>query len=81
MIKRREFIIKTAMGAAVLPLTGIAGCRTSGTGISPSGGKVIDANIHLVPSRIKDALAVMDDNDIRYAVLIASISGSGENMY
>ena len=81
MIKRREFIIKTAMGAAVLPLTGIAGCRTSGTGISPSGGKVIDAHIHLVPSRIKDALAVMDDNDIRYAVLIASISGSGENMY
>jgi len=81
MIKRREFIIKTAMGAAAIPLSGLSCSRNTGTGISPAGEKVIDAHIHLVSSRIKDALEVMDENKIRYAVLMASISGAGENLY
>ncbi len=41
-----------------------------------TGGRVIDAHIHLTPGKVKNALQVMDDNSIRYAVLIASISGS-----
>jgi hypothetical protein len=56
MIKRREFIVKTTMGAAAIPLSGISCCGTGETGIKPAGGKVIDAHLHLVPCRIREAL-------------------------
>lgn len=69
------------MGAAAIPLTGLSCSRTAGTGINPEGKKVIDAHIHLVPGRIKEALEVMDENYIRYAVLMASLSGIGEDLY
>jgi hypothetical protein len=81
MIKRREFIVKTAMGAAAVPLSGISCCVTGETGIKLAGGKVIDAHLHLVPCRIRETLKVMDENNISYAILIASISGIGEDLY
>jgi predicted TIM-barrel fold metal-dependent hydrolase len=81
MLKRREFIIKTAMYAAAIHLTGISGCSESEKVNKPAGGKVIDAHIHIVPGKVRKALEVMDDNDIRYAILIASISGTGDNLY
>jgi predicted TIM-barrel fold metal-dependent hydrolase len=81
MLERREFIIKTTMCAAAIHLNVISGCRESEKVIKPAGGKVIDAHIHLVPGKIGKALEVMNDNDIRYAIVIASISGSGDNLY
>jgi predicted TIM-barrel fold metal-dependent hydrolase len=81
MLKRREFIVKTTMCAAAIQLTGISGCGQPGKVIKPVGGKVIDAHLHLVPGKIGKALEVMDDNEISYAILIASISGSGDNLY
>jgi predicted TIM-barrel fold metal-dependent hydrolase len=81
MIKRRNFIVKTVMGAAAIPLSGMLSCGTGERGIKPAGGKVVDAHLHLVPARLRKTLEVMDDNNIRYAVLIASISGVGEKLY
>lgn len=83
MIKRRDFLKLTGMGAAGLSLSGMTGCGTgtSGRGISPVGVKVIDAHIHATPGRIGKTLEIMDGNNIRYALLIASISGIGDNLY
>ena len=81
MIKRRDFIVKTALGAATIPLSGLLNCRNGESGIKPAGGKVIDAHIHVVPGKIGKALDVMDDNKIRYALLIASITDSGKEEY
>ena len=81
MIKRRDFIVKTALGAATIPLSGLLNCRNGESGIKPAGGKVIDAHIHVVPGKIGKALDVMDDNKIRYALLIASIIDSGKEEY
>jgi len=78
---RRKFLVKSTMYAAAIHLTGLSGCRESEKVIKPAGGKVIDAHIHVVPGKIGKALEVMDDNNIRYAIVIASISGSGDNLY
>lgn len=83
MIKRREFIIKTALGAAAIPFVGLPGRGTSQNKQKAGmvGGRVIDEHIHVTPPKVKKALAVMDDNNIRYGVIIASISGSDPNEY
>jgi hypothetical protein len=83
MINRRIFIKQTGMGAAALSLTGLTQCGTSHKELSnaPVGGRVIDAHIHVTPGKVKKALQIMDDNHIRYGVLIASISGSDPNQY
>jgi predicted TIM-barrel fold metal-dependent hydrolase len=83
MINRREFIKRTGMGAAVISLAGMTECRSgrTGTGVKPVGGRVIDAHVHITPGKVKKALEVMDDNGIRYALLIASISGNDNEMY
>jgi hypothetical protein len=83
MINRREFIKRTGMGAAAISMTGLTNCGTSRTGSfsKPAGGRVIDAHIHVTPGKIKKALEIMDDNFIRYGVLIASISGTDPNLY
>jgi len=77
MINRREFIKKTGMGAAAISLAGLTDCGTSqgkqNTRIS--GGRAIDAHIHVTPVKVKKALEVMEDNGICYAVIIPSISG------
>ena len=83
MLIRREFIKKTGLGAAAISLAGIPGCSGSASNISDSatGGKVIDAHIHVTALKIKNALQVMDDNQISYGVSIASLSGNGEDLY
>ena len=83
MINRREFIKKSTMGAAAISLAGLDKCKIdpSVSKIKPMGGRIIDAHIHVTPGKIKKALQVMDDNSIRYAVLIASISGSDPDLY
>jgi predicted TIM-barrel fold metal-dependent hydrolase len=81
MINRRDFIVKTAMAATAIPLTGISGCGQGKKAIKPAGEKVIDAHIHLVPGKINEALEVMDENYISYAILMASLSGTGEDLY
>jgi predicted TIM-barrel fold metal-dependent hydrolase len=83
MINRRDFIRKTTMGAAAISLAGMTDC---GPGRSEqktrmTGGRVIDAHTHVTPPKIKKALEVMDDNNIRYAVVIASIAGDDPNQY
>jgi predicted TIM-barrel fold metal-dependent hydrolase len=80
---RRNFIKQTGMGAAAISIAGITGCKTgkTGTGIKPVGGRIIDAHIHVTPGKVKKALEVMDDNNISYALLIASISGTDDNLY
>ena len=77
MINRREFIKKTGMGAAAITMAGLTDCGTSQAkqNTRMAGGKVIDAHIHVTPVKVKKALEVMDDNCIRYGVIIASISG------
>ena len=83
MIKRREFIEKAGLGAAAISIAGMPGCSGSGSQVSdkPVGGRVIDAHIHITPGKVKKALQVMDDNLIRYGVVIASLSGKGEDLY
>jgi predicted TIM-barrel fold metal-dependent hydrolase len=80
MLNRREFIKKAGMGAAAISMTGAAGCAGghSNSQDGPFGGKVIDAHIHITPGKVKKALQVMDDNLIRYGVVIASIAGSDD---
>jgi predicted TIM-barrel fold metal-dependent hydrolase len=83
MINRREFIRRTGMGTAAISLSGLtdpgAGQDKHNPGMS--GGRAIDAHIHVTPAKVKKALEVMDDNYIRYAVIIASISGDDPNQY
>jgi predicted TIM-barrel fold metal-dependent hydrolase len=83
MIDRREFIKKTSMGAAAISMTGLTKCGTNKNelGTKPAGGRVIDSHIHLTPGKVKKALQVMDENYIRYAVSIASISGNDPDQY
>jgi len=83
MVNRREFIKKTSMGAAAISIAGLTQCGTSHTekGNIPIGGKIIDAHIHATSGKVKRAIQVMDDNSIRYAVLIASLSQKGSDYY
>lgn len=83
MVSRREFIKLTSMGAAVISTAGMNQCMNAGSSgkLKPAGGRLIDAHIHATPGKIEKALRVMDDNLIRYAVLIASISGSDPDYY
>jgi predicted TIM-barrel fold metal-dependent hydrolase len=83
MINRREFIKQTGMGAAAISLPGISGYRAGKSEHSnkPVGDRVIDAHIHLTPGKVKKALQVMDENLIRYALVIASISGIGNDLF
>jgi predicted TIM-barrel fold metal-dependent hydrolase len=83
MINRREFIKQTGMGATAISLAGISVCRTGKSERSnkPVGDRVIDAHIHLTPGKVKKALQVMDENLIRYALVIASISGIGNDLF
>ena len=83
MINRREFIKKTSMGAAAISVAGLtqSGINNSESGIKPVGGRVIDAHMHVTPGKVKKALQVMDDNFIRYGVIIASIAGSDPDQY
>ncbi|MCE5345870.1 MAG: amidohydrolase family protein [Bacteroidales bacterium] len=78
MINRREFIKKAGMGAATIPLMGLARCGTANKEQNNRivGGRVIDSHIHLTPGKVKKVLQIMDDNSIRYAVIIASIMGT-----
>lgn len=71
------------MGAAVISAAGFTQCNDnpSAKKIKPAGGRVIDAHIHVTPGKIKKALEVMDDNMIRYGVVIASLAGSDAEMY
>lgn len=83
MINRREFIQKNIMGAAAISLAGLTDF-SSGKAKQNSrqeGGRVIDAHIHVTPAKVKKALEVMDDNSIKYGVIIASISGDDPNQY
>lgn len=83
MISRREFVKKSAMGAAVISAAGFTQCNDNPSvkKLKPSGGRVIDAHIHVTPGKIKKALEVMDDNLLRYGVVIASLAGSDTEMY
>jgi hypothetical protein len=83
MIARREFIRQTGLGAAVVSLTGLTQCGTSHheKAEQPVGGRVIDAHIHASPNKLQKALQVMDDNNIRYGMLIGSIFESGSTYY
>ena len=83
MIDRREFIKQTSMGAAAISLAGISGCGTNQSELNkkPVGERVIDSHIHLTPDKLKKALQVMDENHIRYALIIASISGTDADLY
>lgn len=49
--------------------------------IRPVGGRVIDAHIHVTPEKVREAIQVMDDNFIRYGVLIASLAGTERDNY
>jgi predicted TIM-barrel fold metal-dependent hydrolase len=81
MINRRNFIKKTGMAAATISMSGISGCGIDHNNEKPTGGRVIDAHCHITPGKVKKALQVMDDNLIRYGVVIASLSGKGEDLY
>ena len=83
MIKRREFIEKAGIGAAAISLSGIPGCSGDRNAVEykPAGGRVIDAHIHITPGKVDKALKMMDENNISYAVVIASLSGKGEDLY
>jgi len=83
MIKRREFIEKAGIGAAALSLSGIPGCSDDRNAViyKPAGGRVIDAHIHITPGKVDKALKMMDENNISYAVVIASLTGKGEDLY
>ena len=83
MINRREFIKKTGMGAAAISIAGLTDYGT--TQVKPNtrmtGGRAIDAHIHVTPVKVKKALEVMNDNGIHYGAIIASISGDDPNQY
>ncbi len=83
MIKRREFIEQAGLGVAAISLAGMPGCKSTGSESDnkPAGRRVIDAHFHLTPDKVKKAIQVMDDNLIRYGVVIASLSGKGEDLY
>ena len=83
MIKRREFIEKAGIGAAAISLSGIPGSAESGAerSYNPAGGRVIDAHVHVTPGKVGKALQMMDDNKISYAVVIASLTGKGDELY
>jgi predicted TIM-barrel fold metal-dependent hydrolase len=83
MINRRDFIRRTTMGAAAISLAGLPDCNTGQAGKNSrmTGGRVIDAHIHVTPPKVKKALEVMDDNCIHYGVVIASIAGDDPNQY
>lgn len=74
---------KTGLGAAAISLAGLTKCGTGRSELTrkPVGGRVIDAHMHVTPGKVKKALQVMDDNNIHYGVLIASISGSDSDLY
>jgi predicted TIM-barrel fold metal-dependent hydrolase len=80
MITRRDFIKQTGMGAAALSMSGLTQC-SSKSGFKPVGGRVIDAHIHIVPGKVQKALQIMDDNFVRYGVMIASIAGTDPDLY
>ena len=48
---------------------------------TPLGGRVIDAHIHVTPEKVREAIQVMDDNFIRYGVLMASLAGTEQDNY
>jgi predicted TIM-barrel fold metal-dependent hydrolase len=83
MIYRREFIKKTGMAAALISTAGLTayGSEKERQNSRITGGKAIDAHIHVSDGKVKRALEVMDDNSIRYGVSIASISGEDPNQY
>jgi len=83
MIYRREFIKKTGMAAALISAAGLTayGSEKERLNSRITGGKAIDAHIHVSDGKVKRALEVMDDNSIRYGVSIASISGDDPNQY
>ena len=83
MVARRDFIKKASMGVAAISMSRLAQSSPNPTAkiISPTGGKIIDAHIHVTPGKVKNALQIMDDNSIRYAVIIASLSQKGEDYY
>jgi predicted TIM-barrel fold metal-dependent hydrolase len=83
MISRRKFITKAGMGASVISMQGLACCGTDKKGQSGliAGGRAIDAHLHITPGKVQKALRVMDDNSIRYGVLIASIAGTDPDLY
>jgi len=71
------------MGAAAISIAGLTNCGPA-QGKQKArmvGGRAIDAHMHATPAKVKKALEVMDDNGIRYGVLIASISGDDPDMY
>ena len=71
------------MGAAAISLAGLTDCGPGKEKENSriTGGKAIDAHIHVTPVKVKKALEVMDDNNIRYGVAIASIAGDDPNQY
>jgi predicted TIM-barrel fold metal-dependent hydrolase len=81
MVNRRAFIKQTGMAAAAISMAGISGSGLSQKYKKPAGGKVIDAHVHITPDKVNKALQVMDDNLIHYAVVIASLSGKGDDLY
>lgn len=83
MINRRNFLKQTTMGAAAISMAGVKPFDTGSQerDNKPVGGRVIDAHIHITAGKVKKALQVMDDNLIRYGVIIASIGGSDPDQY
>ena len=83
MIKRRKFIKLTSMGAAAFSIDGLTqyGGRHPESSSKPVGGSVIDSHMHITHGKIQKALQVMADNSIRYGVIIASLSGTGSDLY
>jgi len=77
------FIKQTSMGAAAISVSGLTQCSTSQSDLStkPIGGRAIDAHIHIAPGKVRKALQIMDENLIRYGVMIASISGTEPDLY
>ena len=71
------------MGAAAISMAGLTRCGTSQSKEHSkiTGGRVIDAHMHVTPEKVKKALQVMADNSIQYAVIIASISGKDPDLY
>ena len=80
MVTRRDFIKQTGMGAAALSMSGLTQCGSE-SGLKPVGGRAIDAHIHVVPGKVQKALQIMDENFIRYGVMIASIAGTDPDLY
>ena len=72
-----------SMGAAAISLASLTDCSPGQAKQNSrmAGGRVIDAHIHVTPAKVKKALEVMDDNCIKYGVIIASISGDDPNQY